>query len=91
MSAFDEDGKKTGVVFETATPFDTPRLMSELVEWVRKALIRQCLDAADEIAGHGMFKITRADHDVHSRGELGEKHRGLTGGIAATDGGRYLP
>lgn len=31
--AFDEAGKQLGVVFETATPFDTPRLMSELVTW----------------------------------------------------------
>lgn len=31
--AFDEEGKLLGVVFETATPFDTPRLMSELVSW----------------------------------------------------------
>ena len=31
--AFDEGGKQLGVVFETATPFDTPRLMSELVTW----------------------------------------------------------
>ncbi len=31
--AFDETGKQLGVVFETATPFDTPRLMTELVSW----------------------------------------------------------
>ena len=31
--AFDEEGKALGVVFETATPFDTPRLMDELVAW----------------------------------------------------------
>jgi len=31
--AVDEDGKQLGVVFETATPFDTPRLMTELVAW----------------------------------------------------------
>ena len=31
--AFDENGKSLGVVFETATPFDTPRLMAELVTW----------------------------------------------------------
>ena len=31
--AFDEDGKQLGVVFATATPFDTPSLMTELVEW----------------------------------------------------------
>ncbi|VAW95571.1 Filamentation induced by cAMP protein Fic [hydrothermal vent metagenome] len=38
VSAFDEDGNEIGVVFETATPFDTPRLMAELVDWTRKAL-----------------------------------------------------
>ena len=31
--AFDENGTQLGVVFETATPFDTPRLMTELVTW----------------------------------------------------------
>ncbi len=31
--AFDENGKQLGIVFETATPFDTPRLMTELVTW----------------------------------------------------------
>jgi len=33
VEAFDESGKSLGVVFETATPFDTPRRMTELVEW----------------------------------------------------------
>ena len=32
--AFDESGVQIGVVFDTATPFDTPRLMSELLAWV---------------------------------------------------------
>ena len=35
VAAFDAEGKQVAVVFETATPFDTPRLMQELVEWVR--------------------------------------------------------
>jgi Fic family protein len=30
---FDENGGQLGVVFEAATPFDTPRLMTELVAW----------------------------------------------------------
>jgi Fic family protein len=34
VAAFDEDGRQIGIVFETATPFDTPRLMAELVGWV---------------------------------------------------------
>jgi Fic family protein len=33
VTAFGEDGEVLGVVFETATPFDTPRLMMELVVW----------------------------------------------------------
>lgn len=36
--AFDADGREIGVVFETAKPFDTPRLMTELVTWVRNTL-----------------------------------------------------
>jgi Fic family protein len=33
VEAFGPDGDSLGVVFETAPPFDTPRLMTELVEW----------------------------------------------------------
>ena len=33
VAVFDADGKSVGVIFETATPFDTPRKMKELVEW----------------------------------------------------------
>ena len=38
VAAFDEDGKQIGIVFETATPFDTPHLMTELVEWARSEI-----------------------------------------------------
>ena len=38
VAAFDDTGKQVGIVFETATPFDTPRLMTESVEWVREWL-----------------------------------------------------
>lgn len=34
VAAFDEAGAQVGIVFETASPFDTPRLMAELVAWV---------------------------------------------------------
>lgn len=34
VAAFDETGAQIGIVFETASPFDTPRLMTELVDWV---------------------------------------------------------
>ncbi|GAA0509974.1 Fic family protein [Pigmentiphaga sp. GD03639] len=38
VAAFDEQGKPLGVVFETATPFDTPRLAAELVAWFNEEL-----------------------------------------------------
>ncbi len=34
--AFDESGVQIGVVFETATPCDTPRLVTELVTWMQE-------------------------------------------------------
>jgi Fic family protein len=34
VAAFDENGEQIGIVFETASPFDTPRLMAELLAWV---------------------------------------------------------
>lgn len=34
VAAFDEVGGPIGIMFETATPFETPRLMSELVTWL---------------------------------------------------------
>tara|TARA_R110002124_G_scaffold265191_3_gene431891 strand:- start:2182 stop:3231 length:1050 start_codon:yes stop_codon:yes gene_type:complete len=37
VGAFDAAGKMIGVVFETATPFDTPRQMQELVAWLNEA------------------------------------------------------
>lgn len=38
VEAFDAEGRSLGIVFETASPFDTPRLMSELVKWTNEAL-----------------------------------------------------
>jgi hypothetical protein len=34
----DADGQQIGIVFETATPFDTPREMEDLIAWTRKAI-----------------------------------------------------
>lgn len=38
VEAFGPDGENIGIVFETATPFDTPRLMTALVEWTQTNL-----------------------------------------------------
>lgn len=36
VAAFNEQGTQIGIVFETATPFDTPTLMTELIDWVNQ-------------------------------------------------------
>ncbi|NTV53634.1 MAG: Fic family protein [Candidatus Firestonebacteria bacterium] len=36
-AAFDANGRQIGIVFETASPFDTPRLMRELIDWLKEA------------------------------------------------------
>ena len=34
VEAFNEQGQSLGIVFETASPFDTPRRMEELIAWL---------------------------------------------------------
>ncbi|MCZ2157983.1 Fic family protein [Bartonella sp. 220] len=36
VAAFNSQGKMVGIVFETATPFDTPYRMQELITWFNK-------------------------------------------------------
>ena len=47
IAAFNEQGQQIGIIFETASPFDTPHLMQELVTWVtnehEKALLHPLL------------------------------------------------
>lgn len=38
VAAFDEAGNALGIVFETASPFDTPRLMTELLDWFNEEI-----------------------------------------------------
>ena len=38
VEAFDAGGKSIGIIFETATPFDTPQLMTQLVDSTRREL-----------------------------------------------------
>lgn len=43
VAAFDGEGKQVGIVFETATPFDTPFLMTELTDWLQATQAEQKL------------------------------------------------
>lgn len=38
VDAYDENGKHIGTVFETATPFQTPLYMKELIEWYNRQI-----------------------------------------------------
>lgn len=51
VAAFDLDGKMIGVVFETATPFDTPTLMDNLIQW------HLHFDATEEPELHPLLRI----------------------------------
>lgn len=43
VAAFDEAGQQIDIVFETATPFDTPRRMEELCAWLEDARRAVCI------------------------------------------------
>ena len=43
LLAFDADGHEIGVIFATATPFDTPLEMEELVAWTVKTIDEEAL------------------------------------------------
>ena len=38
VAAFDESGAQIGIIFQTASPFDTPRLTRELVQWLNSEI-----------------------------------------------------
>jgi len=43
VEAFDETGKSLGIIFETASPFETPLRMQELILWCREQFELQIL------------------------------------------------
>lgn len=54
VEAFDAEGNSLGVVFKTATPFDTPREMEYLIKWIRETLEDKSLHPLLAI---GVFKV----------------------------------
>jgi Fic family protein len=43
VEAFNESGESVGIVFETASPFETPLKMQELIFWTRESLEQKTL------------------------------------------------
>lgn len=87
VEAFDENGKSIGVVFQTATPFDTPRLMKELVEWANSALINKPHHPLIVI---GVFIVTFLEIHPFQDGN-GRLSRILTTLLLLRSGYHYVP
>ena len=87
VEAFDEKGKSLGVVFQTATPYDTPRLMAELVEWTSEALAKRSLHPLLVIA---VFVVVFLEIHPFQDGN-GRLSRGLTTLLLLRTGYTYVP
>ncbi|MEQ8837249.1 MAG: Fic family protein [Lacipirellulaceae bacterium] len=87
VSAFDADGREIGVVFETATPFDTPHRMRELVGWTRAALEERALHPLLVI---GLFTVTFLEIHPFQDGN-GRLSRILTTLLLLRAGYSYVP
>jgi len=55
VAAYDAQGNQLGIVFETATPFETPQMMRELVDWTQSILNDKALHPLIII---GIFVVT---------------------------------
>lgn len=55
VAAFDAEGNEVGIVFETAAPFDTPRLVEQLLAWHAKEEAEPVLHPLVRIA---VFDVT---------------------------------
>ena len=87
VAAFDENGTQIGIVFETAMPFDTPRLMSELVEWARQEIEKKQLHPLLIV---GVFVVVFLEIHPFQDGN-GRLSRALTTLLLLQAGYAYVP
>ncbi len=87
VEAFGEDGKSKGVIFHTATPFDTPALMTELIEWTNTQIKRKELHPLLTIA---VFVVVFLHIHPFQDGN-GRLSRGLTTLLLLRLGYGYVP
>jgi len=87
VEAFSPEGNSIGVIFETATPFDTPRLMDELIEWTSDALKESVVHPLLVIA---IFTVTFLEIHPFQDGN-GRLSRILTTLLLLKAGYRYVP
>ncbi|MBK8452152.1 MAG: Fic family protein [Thiofilum sp.] len=87
VEAFDATGKSLGVVFHTATPFETPLKMQELVYWTRESLADNSLHPLLVIA---VFVVVFLQIHPFQDGN-GRLSRILTTLLLLKAGYRYVP
>ena len=87
VAAFDDTGAQIGIVFETATPFDIPRLMGDLVGWYNDAIDEQELHA---LLITGIFVVVFLEIHPFQDGN-GRLSRVLTTLLLLRSGYAYVP
>lgn len=87
VAAFDADGNEIGSIFETATPFDTPRLMGELLDWTNMNLKEKYLHPIVVI---GVFIVHFLSIHPFKDGN-GRMSRALTTMLMLQNGYSYMP
>jgi Fic family protein len=87
VAAFDEMGQQVGIVFETATPFETPRLMEELVTWFNETIAKKALHPLIAI---GIFVVVFLGIHPFQDGN-GRLSRVLTTLLLLQSGYAYVP
>jgi Fic family protein len=87
VAAYDADGKKIGIVFETAAPFETPIKMEELIKWTNKNLDDKLLQPLITI---GIFIVNFLAIHPFQDGN-GRLSRALTSLLLLKNGYRYIP
>ena len=87
VAAFDERGQQVGIVFETTTPFETPRLMEELVTWFNETLTQRALHPLIAI---GIFVVVFLEIHPFQDGN-GRLSRMLTTLLLLGAGYAYVP
>lgn len=87
VEAFDADGKSLGIVFQTAAPFDTPRFMTELVQWFDEEATRGTLHPLLTV---GVFVVVFLEIHPFQDGN-GRLSRVLTTLLLLRSGYTYVP
>lgn len=87
VEAFGADGKSKGVIFQPATPFDTPALMKELIEWTNTQFTRKELHPLLVVA---VFVIVFLQVHPFQDGN-GRLSRALTTLLLLQQGYSYVP